>query len=156
MRSKADALASDITLSNGHDAKLHSAGDFPPRSLACGQLDRDLRPALATHAPLRHLRRDREHPQVAVAEHDVDREAHEERVNRPTRAQQDPFPRRQLLASEQSAEAKGGIRCHDTPFAHDTAGLQLDLDDLGHAVTLAGKAVGANHLRRNARIRPRD
>ena len=54
----------------------NSIATFAPRGRACATSD---------------FGSDCDHAQIAVAEHDVDREAHEHRVNRRARPQQDPL-----------------------------------------------------------------
>jgi hypothetical protein len=55
--------------------------------------------------PWPHARRDREHAQLAVEEDCVDREAHERRVDRPGRLQQQAAAGVEARPSEQAAQA---------------------------------------------------
>src|SRR5882757_9959392 len=62
--------------------ELLADGDPAPRRGAGGQLERRARAAAAGHAPRPQRLDDLAHGELAVDEHDVDREAHEEHVHR--------------------------------------------------------------------------
>ena len=67
------------------------------------ELDRRLRPPLPCRPPRRHRGPHLEHGQVPVEEDDVDREAHEERVYRRGRPEEDALLRRERRAAEETA-----------------------------------------------------
>ena len=74
--------------------------EVKPVALARCELQRRPRAKARSGPPGAHVLADLEHGQVAVEEHDVDRKAHEPRVNRPGRLDQEAVPARQSLARE--------------------------------------------------------
>ena len=83
-----------------------------------GELDDRLRAAAAGRLPRRERRLDPDDDLVAVEEDDVDREAHEERVHRAGRPEQDPLVRRQLARPRRPRIRRSGraatSRCSQT------------------------------------------
>src|SRR5438874_11161213 len=75
------------------------------------------------------------HPEVLVEEQDIDREAHEERVDGGGRAQQDAFSGGKLASPEEPPQAYQRAVCHDAFSAHDRV-LSLG-DDRDPAVLTA-------------------
>src|SRR6266511_2964093 len=74
--------------------------------LACAQFERAARAAAAGEAPRAKPRYDLPHDAVAIDEDDVDREAHEERVDCRRRPDQQPLPRSERLAPEQAPKPR--------------------------------------------------
>ena len=79
--------------------------------------------------------RDTDDAPLAVEEDRVDREPHEERVDRRSRAKQGPSPGLSSLRPRRPFMRENGRRCHDAPVADDVAVLPFQ----GHFTHASGR-----------------
>ena len=98
--------------------------------------------------------RDPDHDQIVVEEDRVDREPHEEHVNRAGGAEQDSFTGRKAAPAEQPAHSLERARRHEQVLADDAPVLAGQDDDLRsqRGCGLRGRAAGTTgHPARAAR-----
>src|SRR5213595_1358709 len=87
----------------GLQDELLSERDPAPSRFACTQLERRLRPTAAGHSPRRERLDDLLDHKLAVEEHDIDREAHEEHVDGVGRLDQQARAGLDPVAAEEAA-----------------------------------------------------
>src|SRR5919201_518923 len=90
-------------------------------SFTWGQLDRNLRSPSSSNPPGPHVCGDFHHLAVSPKEHDIDGKAHEEHVNRPRRAQQQPFPILELTSPQKHPSPSPSGVGNEAPLADDSA-----------------------------------
>ena len=95
--------------------------ESPRRRLAGGELEDLPRASAPPESPGADVRRHSDDAKVTVEEHHVDREAHEPRVDRRARIDQQPFVARELPAAEEAAKAREEAVCDHAPLADDPA-----------------------------------
>jgi hypothetical protein len=102
-------------------------GDAPAGAFACRQLEHDLGAALGRSAPGIDRVVDSEHDERPVEKDDVDREAHEEGMDRGGGPQQEAFARVEPITAQQAPQAGEGAVCElATPADHGPVGPSED------------------------------
>ena len=116
--------------------------DPDPAGLAGGELHDAARTTPDRDPERCELPHHRAHPQLAVEEDDVDREAHEEGVDRRGARNEEALPGSQAGAAEQAARASPEARGDLAAFADDSALLVGKPVDLGCAPSRQATAGG--------------
>ena len=139
------ALGAALARAGAEATRRSPTCDAAALALARGELDDGLRAAPARPLATAQRRLDPDHDLLAVEEDDVDREAHEERVNRPRRAEEDSLAGGEAAPAEQAAHPRERARRHEQLLADDApvlSGSRLTRLRSQRGCGLRGRAAG--------------